>query len=307
MEIAHLRTLIHVAELGSLSRAADRLGIAQPALGRQIRLLEAELGAPVFTRHGRGMEPTELGRRLIGPAGEVLAQLDEIRNLAARCDDTHVGNVHFGMTPTVAEVMTVPLALAVRQAHPGLNLRIESAFSGHLMDWLKRGELDFCVSYDPNPTGPVRTEPILFESLLLVGNARSNLALDRPVEFGSLTEFDLVLPSPRHGLRRIVDDFAGRAGLTLRPTIETDAFGAMIDLVESGFGMTILPLAPIYGRIGAGTLCAAPLDDPAPVRRVAITYPADRPVAPAARYVGDRFRRIAGDLVARGVWAGRLA
>jgi DNA-binding transcriptional LysR family regulator len=306
MELAQLRTLIHVAELGSLSRTAERLGIAQPALSRQIRLLEAELGAPLFVRHGRGMVLTDLGRRILEPAGGVLTRLEEIRQLADRGHDSHVGRVHFGMTPTVAEVMTVPLAVAVRQAHPGLNLRISSAFSGHLLDWLKREDLDFCVSYDPDATGAVRTTPILLESLLLVGNADCDLSMDRPIDFVRLEGQNLVLPSPRHGLRRIVDNFADRAGIALNPAIEMDAFGAMIDLVESGFGMTILPLAPIYARIGAKLLRAAPLENPAPTRRVAITYPADRAITPATRYVGETFRRIVADLVRRGIWAGRL-
>ncbi|MET0361494.1 MAG: LysR substrate-binding domain-containing protein [Sphingobium sp.] len=306
MEIAQLRTLIHVAELGSLSKAADRLGIAQPALSRQIRLLEAELKAPLFTRHGRGMLLTDLGRQILEPAGTILAKLDDIRQLSDQGRSSLTGRVRFGMTPTVAEVMTVPLAQAVRRAHPGLNLRITSAFSGHLLDWLKREELDCCVSYDPEATGAVRTQPILLESLLLVGNSDCALSMDRPVEFNSLEGQSLVLPSPHHGLRTIVENCAERAGIILCPGIETDAFGAMIDLVESGFGMTILPLAPIYDRITAGRLRAAPMVNPSPSRRVVMTYPADRPISPAARYTGEAFTRIAAELVERGIWTGRM-
>lgn len=306
MDITQLRTLIHIAELGSVSKASDRLGIAQPALSRQIRMLEAELDAPLFVRHGRGMVLTELGRQILEPAGDILAKLDDIRQLAEVGRHSHLGRVCFGMTPTVAEVMTVPLIQAVRLAHPHLNLRISAAFSGHLLDWLKRGELDCCVSYDPEPTGAVRTQPILLETLLLVGGADSDLAMEQPIAFSSLAGRSLILPSPYHGLRRIVDQCAGRIGMTLSTAIETDAFAAMVDLVKSGFGMTILPLAPIYDDIRAGRLHAAPLIDPVPSRRVVMAYPADRPVTPAARYAGEAFTRIAADLVERGVWAGRM-
>lgn len=306
MEISQLRTLLHVAELGSLSKAADRLGIAQPALSRQIRLLETELDAPLFVRHGRGMALNDLGRQILDRARDVLASLEEIRRLADQRHQSCIGHVRVGMTPTVAEIMTVPLASALRQAHPGLTLSISSAFSGHLLEWLKRGELDCCISYDPEPTGAVRARPLLQESLYLVGNADTSLGMEQPKPFSALADIPMILPNPHHGLRKIIDACASRAGITLSPAMETDAFGAMIDLVAGGFGMTILPLAPIYARLRAGSLCAAPLVDPTPGRRVVMAYPADRPLTRATRTTGETFARIVADLVRRGIWAGRM-
>lgn len=306
MDITQLKTLIHVAELGSLSKAADRLGIAQPALSRQIRMLEAELNAPLFIRHGRGMVLTEIGRQILEPAGVILGKLDEIRQLADFSRTSFLGRVRFGMTPTVAEVMTVPLVQAVRRTHPGLNLRISSAFSGHLLDWLKREEIDCCVSYDPESTVAIRTRPILLETLFLIGGPDCQLDMENPVPFSALEGLSMVLPSPHHGLRMIVEGCASRAGITLSASVETDAFAAMIDLVKTGIGLTILPLAPIYEHIQKGTLRAAPLVNPEPSRRVVMTYPADRPITPATRYAGETFTRIATELVDRGIWAGRM-
>jgi LysR family transcriptional regulator, nitrogen assimilation regulatory protein len=307
MDIAQLKTLIHVAELGSVSKAADRLGIAQPALSRQIRLLESELGAALFVRHGRGMVLTELGRQILVPAGAALARLDDIRSLAERGQRSLMGRVRFGMTPTVAQIMTVPLAKRIREAHPGLSLCFSSAFSGHLMDWLKRGEVDCCMAYDPESNGAVRTRPILVERLMLIGNADSGLSVDRPVPFARLAAATLVLPSPMHGLRRIADHCAAQAGIRLTPALEADSFAAMIDLVKVGFGQTILPLASIYDRVRSGELRAAPLIQPVPTRRVVMAYPADRAVSPAARFAGEAFAEIAAGLVRDGIWAGEIA
>jgi len=306
MDIAQLKTLIHVAELGSLSRAAERLGIAQPALSRQIRLVEAELGAPLFTRHGRGMMLTELGHSILTPANEILARLDTIRQIAAEGATSFLGRVRIGVTPTVAEVATLPLVRAIREAHPRLSLCFTSGFSGHLMEWLKRGELDCCVAYDAQGSGLIRTRPVLEEMLLLVAGPDRDLGLDRPRSFGSLADESMVLPSPAHGLRTILDACASRAGIRLAPSIEADSLTAMIDLVRDGFGLTILPLAPIHARLRAGELTAAPLIDPVPTRRVLIAYPADRPIMPAARIVGETFSRIAADLVENGIWAGTM-
>jgi DNA-binding transcriptional LysR family regulator len=83
----------------------------------------------------------------------------------------------------------------------------------------------------------------------------------------------------------------------------------MIDLVRNGFGLTVLPLAPVYSLehlIQSGELSAAPLVDPTPARKLVLAYPADRPVSPAARFVGESIVRIAADLVNRKRWAGQM-
>ncbi|GBD48606.1 LysR substrate-binding domain-containing protein [Methylopila sp. Yamaguchi] len=304
MDVHQLKTLIHVAELGSLSKAADRLRIAQPALSRQIRMLEQEIGQPLFERHGRGMQITDVGRDVLAHATRIMAELDAIRATTSGGGSSYRGAVTIGMTSTVAEIATVPVAARVKREHPQLAIRFASAFSGHVLDWLQRGEVDIGISYDPQPMRSLRIRPVMTESLLLVGAGEEGLDRSEAVAFASLAGRDLVLPSPRHGLRAIVEDCARKAGIALTASVEADSFGGMIALVRGGFGPTILPLAPIYAQVERGELSAAPLVDPAPTRRVVLAFPADRPVSPAARFVGDAFMEIAADLVGRGVWLG---
>lgn len=306
MDIIQLKTLIHVAELGSLSRASDRLHITQPALSRQIRMLEQELGVILFERSGRGMVLTGAGRDVLDHATRVMAELEAIRNAAAGDRQSFRGTVAIGTTPTVAEVVTIPLARQLRERHPQLRLRFSAAYSGHLTDWLQRGELDLIVTYDPEPLRSLNIVPVMMENLLLVGAGRDRLSLERPVALADLAGEALVLPSPRHSLRSIVDSCARQAGIELTVTVEADAFASMIALVRDGFGSTILPLAPIFPQVQDGSLCAAPLVDPAPERKLVLAYPADRPVSPATRHVGTTFAELAADLVGRGIWMGRM-
>ena len=109
MELSQLRTLIHVAELGSLSKAADRLHIAQPALSRQVRLLEEELGVRLFARHGRGMVLTEQGQEILKHATRVMTELEEIRAAASDAGAPLRGQIAIGFPPTVADIVSVPL------------------------------------------------------------------------------------------------------------------------------------------------------------------------------------------------------
>lgn len=104
----------------------------------------------------------------------------------------------------------------------------------------------------------------------------------------------LLLPSARHGLRSIVERCATEAGIVLDVAVEADSFATLKDLVRHGHGWTILPLAPIHEYIAAGRLTGAPLIDPVPVRRLAISYPADRPVPRLARFAGKAIEQIVG-------------
>jgi len=306
MDIVQLKTLIHVAELGSLSKAADRLHIAQPALSRQIRHLEQELGTYLFERHGRGMVVTDIGREVVAHASRILEEMESIRTTATGGRSSYRGSVTIGTTPTVAEIVTVPLVRKIRDGHPHLAVRFSSAFSGYLLDWLQRGDLDLAFSYDPQPLHTLRIQPVMMENLVLVGPPEAGLSLDTPVAFASLQDRPVVIPSTRHGLRTIVDECARQAGIRLDCSVEADSFGAMIDLVRNGFGLTILPQAPIYAQVQNGTLSAAPLVDPQPSRKLVLVYPADRRVSPAAKFVGESFIEITADLVARNIWAGHM-
>ncbi|WP_330509359.1 LysR substrate-binding domain-containing protein [Pseudomonas putida] len=306
MDVTQLKTLIHVAELGSLSKASDRLHVAQPALSRQIRQLEKELGVYLFERHGRGMEITAAGLEVLERATRIMNELESIRTSVAGGRAAFRGMVAIGTTPTIAEIVTVPLVKRISDTHPDLSIRFSSAFSGYLLDWLQRGELELAISYDPQPLNTLRIEPVMMENLVLVGPPDSGLNLDTAVPFAQLARESMVLPSPRHGLRKIMDQCALERGFKITTSVEADSFGAMIDLVRNGFGYTALPLASIYSRLSDGTLCAAPLVDPTPMRKLVLVLPADRQVSPATRYVGQTFVDIASELVAEGIWAGHM-
>ncbi|MGE0714415.1 MAG: LysR substrate-binding domain-containing protein [Alphaproteobacteria bacterium] len=306
MDLSQLRTLIHVAELGSLSKAADRLHIAQPALSRQIRLLEEELGVRLFERHGRGMVITDIGRKVLGPATRILNELDEIRAGVSQATQSLSGRVVIGMPPTVAEIISGAIAGAFRQTHPQVLPRFVSAFTGHLLDWLQRGEVDVAVLYDPQPTRSLRSKPLLMENLFLIGPAEARLSVVRAVPFARLADQELLLPSPRHGLRALVEECAARAGITLKVTIEADSLSTLKDMVRQGYGSTILPLPPIHDDIVSGRLSGAPLVEPSPVRRLVLAYASDRPVTRAARFAEQAIKTVIGDLVQRGIWIGHL-
>ncbi len=306
MDISQLRTLIHVAELGSLSKAADRLRIAQPALSRQIRLLEQELGARLFDRHGRGMIITEPGQDVLRLALRVMADLEEIRAVVSDENAPLRGHVSIGMPPTASDILSEPLVSAFRETHPEATLRIVSAYTGYLLDWIHRGEIDAAILYDPKSARTLRIQPLLEERLFLIGPPESRLSLEREVEFAELENQRLLLPSVGHGLRSLLDHYAHESGFLLNIKVEADSYSTLKSLVRSGHGVTVLPLAPIHDELTEGRLCAAPLVNPVPIRRLIMSYPTDRPVPRLARFAGQVIATTVGTLVDQGIWSGRI-
>ncbi len=297
---------MHVAELGSLSKAADRLNVAQPALSRQIRLLEEELGTRLFERHGRGMIITDVGREVAARAARVVAELDGIQTHVRELGETLMGRVSIGTAASVATIISVPLVAAFRASHPRVQLRLVSALNGDLIDGLHKGDLDIALLYDPQPTRSLRVTPLLVESLYLVGPADARLSPQKPWLFSRLKEETLLLPSERHGIRMIVERCAAGAGIPLNVGLEADSMLTLKDLAAAGFGMTVLPLPSVHADIIAGKLSAAPLIKPSPIRRNVIALPADRPISRVTSFAAATIASVARCLVKEGVWQGEL-
>ncbi|MBP0464415.1 LysR family transcriptional regulator [Roseomonas sp. PWR1] len=287
MDLRQLRTFREIAEAGSLSRAADRLRIAQPALSRQIRLLEAEAGLALFTRHGRGMDLTEAGRELLARVAGPMRQLEravvEVRALAG----TVAGQVALGMMPTVAAVLAGPLARRVAARHPEVSLRVVEGYTGHLVEWLQRGATDATLLYGPATDFHLPVEPLFAEPLVLVGPPGSGLRAEVPVTLADAARHPLVLPSRPHGLRAIVEAAAGRARLALSLRHEADSFLVLKDLVECGLGFAILPRSAIRREEAEGRLLVAPIHRPVVRRQVVLARPPDRSPGRATRAVLD--------------------
>lgn len=276
MDLKQLRTFIRVAETGSLSKASDRLRLAQPALSRQIALLEAEIGRRLFVRHGRGMQLTEAGQQLLervtGLVHQLETSVEEVRSLS----DAPAGQVALGMTPTVSAVLAGRVAIRVAAELPGVSLRIVEGYGGHLVDWLHRGDVDVALLYGPASDLHLRVTELLFEELLLVGPRSAALEAGGRFPVARLGDLQLVLPSRTHGLRAVVEAACERARTSLHVRFEADSYRVLTELVEAGLGYTILPRSAVPQGEQGERFSATGLGDPAVVRQVVLGLPASR-------------------------------
>jgi DNA-binding transcriptional LysR family regulator len=304
MDIRQLRTFVHVAELGSFSKASERLNIAQPALSRQIRLLESELKAQLLLRHGRGVTLTGAGGVFLDRAAGILRQIEQARaDVAAEAGDV-AGQVSIGLPPSVGLILTGPLAEDFRRTYPKVKLKIVEGVGAFVHEWMVGGRLDVGVLYQPGSSRHLETMPLWSEDLHLFASAGEGLDPTKPVPLADLSRYPLILPSPGHGLRGLLERHAARHEVELRVEIEADAMRIQIDLAARGLGYSVLPFAPVAAEVRNGQISAAPITGPAIPRRVVLAYPADRPVSRAARLLGSRLTGVVKRMMAAGEWPG---
>ena len=245
MDLLQLRYFVRVAELGSFTRAATVLGIAQPALSRQVRLLEVELHQTLLRRTGRGAVPTEAGNLLLEHGRGILHQVDRTLEEMAQARGGLAGRVALGLTPSVARVLAVPLMQTFRAEMPQARLMIREGLSISMLDYLLAGQLDVAVLYNATAMPGLEITPLANEELLLVQRADGAPArrisdADDHVTLSELSRLPLIIPSQPNAIRMHVEATLATAGLRPDVTMEVDGVRAILDLVADGAGGAVL-------------------------------------------------------------------
>ena len=244
MDLKQLEYFVRVAELGSFTRAAQALGVAQPALSRQVRLLEVELRQNLLTRNGRGATPTEAGQVLLEHGRGILHQVERAREELGRVRSGLSGRVALGLPPSVARVLAVPLTRAFRQQLPQAQLSISEGLSTAMQENLMNGRLDIAVLYNPSHLPGIELQALVEEELLLVQARPPGLQEDPPpppVSLRDVADLPLVIPSRPNALRMHVESEMAAIGCKPSIALEIDGVSAILDLVADGAGVAILP------------------------------------------------------------------
>lgn len=243
MDLKQIEYFVRVAELGSFTRAAVVLNIAQPALSRQVRLLEVELRQNLLVRNGRGAIPTEAGKVLLEHGRGILHQVERAREELGRVRGALAGRVAIGLPTSVARVMTVPLTRAFRQELPEVGLSISEGLSGAILGGLNSGHLDLVVLYNAQPSRETDVAHLLDEDLVLVRARPPGLLEDPPpgpIALSEVAQLPLVIPTRPNAIRMHVESEMAQIGCTPQVALEIDGVSAILDLVADGAGCAVL-------------------------------------------------------------------
>ena len=280
MDLKQLEYFVRVAELGSFTRASIALNVAQPALSRQVRLLEVELRQSLLARNGRGATPTEAGKLLLAHGRGILHQIERALEELGRVRGSLAGRVAIGLPPTLARVLTVPLTRAFRRELPDAQLSISEGLSAVMQEWLLNGRLDIAVLYNAQPAAGTEMVPLLDEDLLLVQARPPGLAEEpppQPIALKEVARLPLVIPSRPNAIRMHVE--AEMAGIGCRPLIalEIDGVSAILDLVADGAGCALLSRNAVSSSIKPSAFTMRPICQPPLRTRLSLVTSSLRP------------------------------
>jgi LysR family nitrogen assimilation transcriptional regulator len=265
MDLKQLEYFVRVAELGSFTRAAQALNIAQPALSRQVRLLEVELRQNLLVRNGRGATPTQAGQLLLEHGRGILHQVERAREELGRVRSGLSGRVALGLPPSVARVLTVPLTRAFRQRMPEAQLSISEGLSTAMQENLQNGRLDIAVLYNPNQVPGIEHTPLVQEELMLVQARPPGLQEDPPpppITLKEVAALPLVIPTRPNAIRMHVESEMAALGCRPHIALEIDGVSAILDLVADGAGYAILPSNAVMRSVRPSAFAVRPVSEP---------------------------------------------
>lgn len=262
MNIKHLRTFITILETQNLTKAAAMLNVVQPAVTRQIQILEEELGVRLFNRSRHGMTLTDDGKVLEPYARRILNEVENAKlELTANIGSMR-GKVHIGVLSSISELLSSLIMTLIKERYPQVQIKISVGYSGHLKEWLEAGDIDLALMYDSTPSKLIDLTPLVKEPLLLIGSARSYIKDSKILEIKKIEKLPLILPFHPHRLRSLIEQAYKESGANLNIYAETNDLNVQKKLVIQDFGYTILPLVSVESEHQLGLVKVNRISDP---------------------------------------------
>lgn len=293
MDVRQLRYFVEVVEAKSFTKAAQRVHIAQPALGLQVRKLEDELGVQLLLRHSRGVEPTEAGHAMLRHAYSVLRQIEQAKQEIIDVSGPPRGAISLGITPTSSALLAAGMVLQCHTEYHEVSLNLIEGLSEQVMAWLSENRIDMGFTYNPSAVPGIKSTPLLVEDLFLV--AADGAGLGKTTALSALADETLILPSRHYGNRDLVDQAAAENDVELEVAFEIDAVATTLELVTAGLGVTVLPFGAVRAGVKAGTLEVSRIVKPEIARTLHLGYSPGYVDSGAGRAVAQVIDNIVGE------------
>lgn len=282
MDLRQIEYFVALYDERSITKAAARLNVVQPALSMQISRLERTFKTKLFDRTSRGVVPTDVGRTFYGLCQKILSEVYEAQRYLRDSSGRVAGDVTIGLMPSVANSVLPSVLAEYKASYPDVTLRIVEAYSGSLLDQLNSGKFDLVILNNPTNLGRIAITPLFRDHLVLVTRYRGGKRVPAEIESHRLQDFRLVLPSQRQGMRALVDSMLASKGIELKPEIELDSLGPTIELVRGSDWATILPIVAVKQAADRKLVRCQRIVDPEMPREVIVAAPTTRPPTLAA-------------------------
>ena len=286
MDVRALHYFVRVAELGSITRAASYLNVAQPALSRHVRHLEEELGATLMIRESRGIRLTDHGQLLFDHAKTILRDVQRAKDEVRGSAGSPSGSVALGLVPTLCPVIAPALFAALQRDHPKIELTMSENYTAPLLDWLNEGRIDLAVLTEPAPTRRFVVDRLIKEDMVLaVGRG---CRAPGPISVEELARTPVIIS---HGIRDIMDDLLGQDGPLLTAMIELNSIETIRLMARQGIGPAVLPCAIVRQDAARGDITLHAIGGGL-CRQLATAFARTRRLSLAAQIVKETLARL---------------
>lgn len=266
MDLARVEGFLAVAHRGNLSRAAESLYVTQPALSARLHALEAELGAPLFTRGRRGMTLTDAGRAFLPYAERALATLRDGADLVGQLGRGSAGELAIGAAPAISTYVLPGLLVRYVDRHPNVRLVVRTGHSEEIVEMALRGEIAVGLVRELRHQG-IESRPLYDDELLLVAEPHHPLARSGHVGLEGLRDSRLILFDRTSSFYELTQALFREAGVAPAGVMELDNIDAAKQMVTAGLGIALLPLTAVARELATGELRAIELAGSQPIRR----------------------------------------
>ncbi len=283
MDLRGIRYFVQIAELGSITRAAAHLGIAQPALSRHIHGIEDELGIQLLVRLPRGVRLTGAGRQFLDHCRRIMRELDRARDELRSSSEVPTGKVILGLSPSIGPLLLPGVIERARRQCPQITLKIVEWFSTQLYDALLTGRVDVAVLTNAPPSRALKLTPLISEPIVVLSPPQSR----ETRRFYTLPELSKTPIVTSEAIRHIVDEQISRYGWRLNMEAEIDAIEAIRLLLLRGIGTSVMPVSTFHDDIRAGKISAFQIADANVHRTLALAQQTERRLPAAVEEISQ--------------------
>lgn len=281
MELLQLQYFQVVARLEHMTRAAEELGIAQPALSQTIARLETELGMPLFERVGRGIRLNQAGKAYARRVERIFLEIDQGQRELAEIADGTQGQVELALS--VATHLLPDLLSAFRHEHPSIGFSLSQHEVTTIAQQLSRGACDLCITSPPLRQAGMSSINLLTEDIHLAVPTWHPLARRAQIRLEEVAEEAFICLKPEHSLRQLTDGFCQQAGFRPRIVFEGDEPSIMRGLIRAGLGIAFVPALSWRGSVGPAVVEIS-LVEPHCQRTIGLSWLTERALSRAAQH-----------------------
>lgn len=282
MDLRQVQYFIALYEEESVTKAARRLHVVQPAVSMQIRRLEADYGVALFDRTPQGVRPNAVARRLYPQCLDILEKVDLVRNRLRESAGRLAGKLTVGVPPSIAEGILPDVLVEFQKQNPEIQLIVREGYTANLVDWLVQGDLDFAVLTVLEDERRLRYQDLATEELHLVTSLETPIGASQ-IKGSDLVSLKLVLPSSRNLIRILIETEFERAGLPLSPAMEVDSLSAVFGIIRRAGWASILPASALGSGERQRRFQSLRLIDPIIRRLLVVAFQPQREASPAAQ------------------------